>query len=155
MSMRELKWHEQKLLKKVNFGYWKNDDQLKEWQIVQRYRITREEYWRYNRLVRETNKLVYELMKLEQNDEYRVKTTQEILDKLYNMALIHEKKNLNSVNKLTVAGFCRRRLPVVLVRLNMAENLKEAISLVEAARKYFSLLFSLLSLSLHKSLHAK
>lgn len=134
MSMRELKWHEQKLLKKVNFGYWRNDDQLKEWQVVQRYRITREEYWRYNKLVRDTNKLVYEIMKLEQNDEFRVKTTQETLDKLYDMALIHEKKNLNSINRLTVAAFCRRRLPVVMVRLNMADNLKEAISLVEAAR---------------------
>ena len=138
--MRELKWHEQKLLKKVNFGYWKSDDQLKEWQVVQRYRITREEYWRYNKLVRDTNKLVYEILKLEQNDEFRVKTTQETLDKLYDMALIHEKKNLNSINRLTVAAFCRRRLPVVMVRLNMADNLKEAISLVEAARMYCILL---------------
>eukprot|EP01083_Nonionella_stella_P019593 54408_1 len=132
MAMRKLKWHEQKLLKKVNFAYWKRDDQLKEWQAIQRYRITREEYWRYNRIVRNTNKMVHELMKLEQNDEYRVKSTQELLEKLYNMALIHEKKNLNSVNKLSVSAFCRRRLPVVMVRLNMADNLKEAISLVHA-----------------------
>ena len=130
MSMRKLKWHEQKLLKKVNFAYWKQDDQLREWQAVQRYRITREEYWRYNRLVRNTNKMVHELMKLEQNDEYRVKTTQELLEKLYNMGLIQEKRNLKSVNRLTVSSFCRRRLPVIMVRLNMADNLKEAISLV-------------------------
>lgn len=132
MAMRNLKWHEEKLLKKVNFGYWKHDDQLKEWQTVQRYRITREEYWRYNRLVRNTNKIVYEIMKLEENDEYRVKTTQELLEKLYNMGLIHEKKNLKSVNKLSVSAFCRRRLPVVMVRLNMSDNLKEAISLIKA-----------------------
>ena len=130
--MRELKWHEQKLLKKVNFAYWKHDDQLREWKAVQVYRIAREEYWRYNRLVKNTQKMVHEIMKLEQNDEYRVKTTQELLDKLYNMALIHEKKNLNSVKRLTVSSFCRRRLPVIMVRLNMADNLKEAISLVQA-----------------------
>ena len=133
MSMRELKWHESKLLKKVNFSYWKKDDQLKEWQIIQRYQITREEYWRYNRIVRETNKLVHELLKLESNDEFRVKSTQELLDKLYHMALIHDTKNLSSVNRLTVSSLCRRRLPVVMIRLNMSDNLKEAITLIKGA----------------------
>mmetsp|Transcript_6280 Transcript_6280/g.10361 ORF Transcript_6280/g.10361 Transcript_6280/m.10361 type:complete len:185 (-) Transcript_6280:149-703(-) len=132
MSMRKLKWHEEKLLKKVNFGYWQQDDNLQEWQTVQRYRITREEYWRYKRLASSCYKMVEEIKKLEQNDEYRVKTTQELLNKLYDMALIQEKKNLNSMQKLSVSAFCRRRLPVVMVRLNMADNLKEAISLVQA-----------------------
>lgn len=132
MSMRALKWHEKKLLKKVNFAYWKRDDQLKEWQAIQRYRITREEYWRYNRLVRQTNKLVHELLQLEQNDEYRIKSTQELLNRLYDMGLISEKISLKSGMKLSVSQFCRRRLPVLMIRLNMADNLKEAISLVKA-----------------------
>ena len=132
MSMRRLKWHEKKLLKKVNFDYWKNDDQLFEWKAMQKYKITREEYWRYNRLVRNTNKMCHELMKLEQNDEYRVRSTQELLDKLWNMGLIQERKNLETVNRLSVSCFCRRRLPVVMVRLNMADNLAEAMSLIQA-----------------------
>ena len=132
MSMRQLKWHEQKLLKKVNFAYWKRDDNLREWQAIQRYKITREEYWRYNRLVRNTHKMCHAIMKLEQNDEYRVRTTQELLDKLWNMALIQERKNLQTVDRLSVSAFCRRRLPVIMVRLNMADNLKEAISLIQA-----------------------
>ena len=49
--MRTLKYHEQKLLKKVDFLQWKGDDNLREVKIVRRYRIqNREDYHKYNRL---------------------------------------------------------------------------------------------------------
>jgi len=34
-------------------------------------------------------------------------------------------------NKVTVAAFCRRRLPIVMTRLRMAENVPAAVKFVE------------------------
>ena len=49
----------------------------------------------------------------------------------YNMGLITSKKSLSLCAKITTSSFCRRRLPVVMVRLKMAETLREAITLIE------------------------
>ncbi len=51
------------------------------------------------------------------------------------MGLISSKK-LSDCEKITVSSFCRRRLPVVLVRLKFAETLKEAVTFVEQGRKF-------------------
>ncbi|KAH9558450.1 hypothetical protein CY35_06G009500 [Sphagnum magellanicum] len=40
-------------------------------------------------------------------------------------------KLLALCEKLSVSTFCRRRLAVILVRLNMAENMQEAVAFVE------------------------
>jgi U3 small nucleolar ribonucleoprotein protein IMP3 len=37
--MRELKYHEKKLLKKVDFLNWKNEDNLREVKIMRRYHV--------------------------------------------------------------------------------------------------------------------
>jgi U3 small nucleolar ribonucleoprotein protein IMP3 len=37
--MRQLKFHEQKLLKKVDFVQWKSDQTLQEVSVMRRYRI--------------------------------------------------------------------------------------------------------------------
>ena len=43
--MRQLKYHEQKLLKKVNFLQWKSENNMREVQTIQRYHITdRDDY---------------------------------------------------------------------------------------------------------------
>lgn len=47
------------------------------------------------------------------------------------MGLIPVKKSLSQCYKITASAFCRRRLPVVLVRLKFCENLKEAVTFVE------------------------
>ena len=50
------------------------------------------------------------------------------------------KKSLVQCEKLATASFCRRRLAVVMVRLKMAETLREActfIEQVEAMMRYF------------------
>lgn len=57
--------------------------------------------------------------------------TEQLLDKLYNMGLIPTKKSLALCDKLNTSAFCRRRLAVVLVRLKMAETMKEAVTFVE------------------------
>ena len=54
-----------------------------------------------------------------------------LLCRLYAMGVITTKKSLVQLEKLSTASFCRRRLSVVLVRLKMSENLKEACRLIE------------------------
>lgn len=47
------------------------------------------------------------------------------------MGLISNKSDLGQCESITASAFCRRRLPVVLCRLKMAETLKEAVKYVE------------------------
>ena len=51
--MRELKFHEQKLLKKVDFLRWnKKDASVREIAVLRRYHVQdRDDYVKYNRLV--------------------------------------------------------------------------------------------------------
>ena len=95
--------------------------------------------------------------------------TQELLNKLYNMGLISSASSLLKAEKLAVSAICRcvavcralrvlhgcqvpvchlaaacvralrRRLPVIMVRLKMAENLKEAVTFIEQVRCHYTL----------------
>jgi U3 small nucleolar ribonucleoprotein protein IMP3 len=47
------------------------------------------------------------------------------------MGLIPSNKNLAEAEKVTVSSFCRRRLPVLMVRLKMSETLREAVTFIE------------------------
>ena len=47
------------------------------------------------------------------------------------MGVITTKKSLVQLERLSTSSFCRRRLAVVLVRLKMAESVREAATLVE------------------------
>eukprot|EP01006_Ploeotia_vitrea_P007959 TRINITY_DN186_c0_g1_i1.p1 TRINITY_DN186_c0_g1~~TRINITY_DN186_c0_g1_i1.p1 ORF type:complete len:186 (+),score=83.31 TRINITY_DN186_c0_g1_i1:101-658(+) len=132
MSLRKFKHHEQKLLKKVDFMVWKTDGSLRENEILRRYHIQRrEDYTQYNRMAGHVRKLVNKLRQLDQKDPFRIKTTQQLLEKLYNMGLINTKKSLSVADKITASSFCRRRLPVVMVRLRMSETLREAVNFIE------------------------
>ena len=51
--MKKLKYHEQKLLKKVNFFDWEFDNSVHENKVMRKYRILkREQYTLYNKLSR-------------------------------------------------------------------------------------------------------
>lgn len=51
--MRELKYHEQKLLKKVDFLQWKSDQTLQEIKVMRRYHVqNRDDYKKYQSPVR-------------------------------------------------------------------------------------------------------
>jgi len=132
MSLRKLKHHEKKLLKKVDFLQWKSDQNLREVRILRKYHIQkREDYVKYNRLVGETRRIVNKLAALDSRDPYRAKMTEMLLRKLFNLGLINTTKSLSVADKLTASAFCRRRLPVVMVRNKMSETLKEAVTLIE------------------------
>ena len=56
--------------------------------------------------------------------------------RLYAMGVITTKKSLVQLEKLSTSAFCRRRLSVVMVRLKMAETLKEACTLIEQVNRH-------------------
>lgn len=130
--MRELKFHEKKLLKKVDFLNYKRENTLREAQVMRRYHIgPRDDYIKYNRLAGNVTKLAAKLKGLDPKDPFRIKMTEQFLDKLYKTGVINTKKSLLLAEKVTVSAFCRRRIPVVLVRLKMSETVKDATTLVE------------------------
>lgn len=54
------------------------------------------------------------------------------MNKLYEMGLINSKQGLASCEKgAKVSTFCRRRLPVVMQRLKMAETVQDAVKYIE------------------------
>ena len=129
--VRKLKYHESKLLKKVDFLDWKQDRNLREVKVLRRYHVQdREDYHTYNKVCGMVTQMVTQLKKLDQRDPVRAEMTDLLLDKLYGLGLIQHKKLLGCA-KLPASTLCRRRLPVVLVRLKFAETMREAVTLVE------------------------
>jgi U3 small nucleolar ribonucleoprotein protein IMP3 len=130
--MRTLKHHERKLLKKVDFLEWKSENGHREAQVMRRYHIQdRDDYKKYNKLCGMVTRLVSVLKKLDSRDPVRVELTELLLQKLYLLSVVPTKKSLALCNKLSVSSFCRRRLAVVMVRLKMAETLREAVTFIE------------------------
>lgn len=71
------------------------------------------------------------LSELPPNDELRIQLTEQLMRKLYNMGLMPLENSLAGVEKINASSFCKRRLPVVMVRLHMANNLEQANNLVK------------------------
>ncbi|RYG67665.1 hypothetical protein EON64_06965 [archaeon] len=130
--MRVLKHHEKKLLKKVDFFNWKEDQNLREAQVIRRYRLQdREDYTKYNKLVGLVTKLVAKLRDLKKEDPLREQISEQLVQKLFNLGLIKKTNSLESAERVTVSRLCQRRLPVVMVKVKMAQSLKEACTLIE------------------------
>lgn len=130
--MRKLKHHEYRLLRKADFLQWKRESNLREIKVARRYHLQNtDEYHKYTKLVGEVKQLCHKLMQLPPDDPIRLRRTDDLLTKLYDLGLISMKTGLEACAKLTVSAFCRRRLPVVLMRLKFAENLTEATTLIE------------------------
>jgi U3 small nucleolar ribonucleoprotein protein IMP3 len=130
--VRKLKYHEQKLLKKVDFLSWKTDNTLRESKVLRRYHVQkREDYHRYNKLCGLVKSLASKLKALSPKDAFRIETTQDLLEKLYSIGVIPTKKNLALCEKVTVSAFCRRRLSVVMVKLRMSQTVKDAVKFIE------------------------
>lgn len=130
--VRKLKYHEQKLLKKVDFLSWKTDNTLREAKVIRRYHIQkREDYHKYNRLCGHVKSLASKLKGLNPRDSFRIENTQDLLEKLYSMGIIPSRKNLALCEKVSVSAFCRRRLSVVVVKLRMSQTVKDAVKFIE------------------------
>jgi len=130
--VRKLKYHEQKLLKKVDFISWKVDNNLHEVKVLKRFHIQRrEDYTIYNKLSREIRHLAKKISELEPNDVFRVQMAARLLEKLYVMGLIPSKSSLELCSKVSASSFCRRRLPVVMVQNKMSESIATATQFIE------------------------
>ena len=97
--MKKLKFHEKKLLKKVDFFNWECDTSLHENKIMRKYRVLkREQYTMYNKLsrlctfyaclkliifCREIRNQIRAIRDLPQKDKFRAYATTKMLDKLY------------------------------------------------------------------------
>ncbi len=111
---------------------WKKDAGVREIAVLRRYHIQeREDYTKYNKLVGQITKLVAKLKTLKQNDEYRIAKTDQLSNKLFEMGVVNARQGLAPCEKVTVSSFARRRLPVVMQRLKMAETIKDAVTYIE------------------------
>ena len=134
--MRELRYHEKKLLKKVDFYDWKNEDNLREVKIMRRYYVQkRSDLKMYSKVVGQIRKIINKLKDMPKEDKVRIKQTKILMNKLYDMGLIPRKGNLQDIeDKVGLSAFARRRLPVVLVRNKYCETMKEAVTFVEQSQ---------------------
>ncbi|KAI0938964.1 Small subunit (SSU) processome component [Taiwanofungus camphoratus] len=131
--VRQFKYHEQKLLKKVDFLNWKQDANLREVKVMRRYHIQdREDYHKYNKLCGALRGYAHRLSLLPAQDPFRARMEGALLGKLYDMGVLNSTAKLSDVdNKLSVAAFCRRRLAVVVCTTHMAETVSAAVKFIE------------------------
>ncbi|CAD26652.1 U3 SMALL NUCLEOLAR RIBONUCLEOPROTEIN [Encephalitozoon cuniculi GB-M1] len=129
--MRELKFHEKKLLKQVNFLEWKNTNTAREHLAIAKYGLRdREEYTKYSRIVGKVRKLAEALARLKESDPVRTTITKKLVGRLYSVGVIKNRK-LVDCTKVTVSSFCERRLPMVMKRIRMVPSFKDATRFVE------------------------
>merc|ERR1712083_505548 len=80
---------------------------------------------------REIRDIVRMIKDLNPNRQHRTDMSAAFLEKMYSIGLIPTKWNLELCDKITASSFCRRRLPVVMLRSKMAESIKTATQLIE------------------------
>lgn len=106
--VRKLKFHEKKLLKKVDFVNWTLDNNVHETKIIGRFNLkNHDEYTTYNKLSREIRELAKKIKELSVKDPMRMQASQQLLEKLYSMGLIPTKQSLELADKVTASSFCR------------------------------------------------
>ncbi|CAD5207873.1 unnamed protein product [Bursaphelenchus okinawaensis] len=129
--VRKLKFHEQKLLKKVDFIDWK-DNNLNENKIMARYSIRkREEYTYYNKLSREVRELAKKIKEMRDKNPNKKVFIRQLLGKLNDAGLIVAADTLERVDKITASTFCRRRLPTMMTKIGMMKSIRQATQMVE------------------------
>uniref|UniRef100_A0A2M3ZAK6 U3 small nucleolar ribonucleoprotein protein IMP3 n=1 Tax=Anopheles braziliensis TaxID=58242 RepID=A0A2M3ZAK6_9DIPT len=130
--VRKLKYHEQKLLKKVDFFNWKETNTLQENKVIRKYHLQkRTDYTAYNNLARQVREVARKIADIDSKHPFRTEMSALLLEKLYVMGLIPTKWDLENANNISASSFCRRRLPLVLVRNKMSENVKHATQMIE------------------------
>ncbi|KAL3963355.1 hypothetical protein ACCO45_000359 [Purpureocillium lilacinum] len=132
--VRKLKYHEQKLLRKTDFITYKQDNDHRDKAVIRRYMIQKpEDYHKYNRLCGVLSPAARAPpLLLPPDNTTRRKHEDLLLNKLYDMGILSSKSKLSAVEHgVTVSAFARRRLPVVMTRLKMAETVQAATKMIE------------------------
>lgn len=65
---------------------------------------------------REIRELANKIKDIDVNTEFRTESSAQLLEKLYQMGLIPTRWDLALAMNVSASSFCRRRLPVVMVR---------------------------------------
>jgi U3 small nucleolar ribonucleoprotein protein IMP3 len=114
---------------------WKQDQGHRDAQVMAMYHVqNRDDYHKYNKICGQIRQLAQKLSQLSPQDPVRLKHEELLLEKLSNLGVFPpstKPKVSDLENKVTVAAFCRRRLPVVICRLKMAPNVSEATKFIE------------------------
>lgn len=131
--VRKLKYHEQRLLRKTDFTTYKQDNNHRDAQVIRRYMIQEPgTYQKYNRICGSLRQLAHRLSLLPPDSPFRQKHEKLLLEKLYDMGIIKTATRLSDVeHSVTVSAFARRRLPVCMTRLHMAETVQAATKIIE------------------------
>lgn len=137
--VRKLKYHEQRLLRKVDFITYKSDNSHRDAAVIRRYAIQKpSDYTSYNRICGSVRQLAHKLTDLDPSDPVRRKHEDLLVEKLYEMGILGGgsggggKGKLSDVeHKVTVSAIARRRLGVVMTRLSMADTVQAAIKFIE------------------------
>lgn len=152
--VRKLKHHEQKLLRKVDFTTYASDNNHRDAAVIRRYAIQKPgDYQKYNRLcgvcffsihngilqiliyLQSLRQLAHKLTLLPPDSQVRLKQEQLLLSKLHDMGILPSTASTSKLSSVeshvTVSAFCRRRLPVVMTRLRMAETVQAANKIIE------------------------
>lgn len=80
---------------------------------------------------REIRELGKKIKDLDPDHPFRIEQSALLLEKLYMMGLIATKWDLSLTQKVTASCFCRRRLPVTMVRNKMSQTIKMATQFIE------------------------
>ena len=105
---------------------------MRESRVIHRYHLqNREDYSHYNQICGHITSLITKIKQLPFDDPFRIKATEQLLEKLYSMGLINSKEKIDIAEKIPVSAFCRRRLGVMLCNLKFSETMKEAVTFVE------------------------
>jgi U3 small nucleolar ribonucleoprotein protein IMP3 len=104
---------------------------------MRRYAIQgRDDYRKYNQLSGSLRQLAHKIANLDPADPFRRKHEDALLEKLFSMGILGTggggRGKLSDIeHKITVSAFARRRLPVVMTRLRMADHVQSAVDLIE------------------------
>ena len=137
--VRKLKYHETKLLRKVDFITYKSDGATphREHAVRRRYHLTHPlDYAKYNALCGRLRQLAHLLARLPPDSPFRREHESALLEKLHHVGVVKQSRaqgaGLSTVEKeVTVSSFARRRLGVVMVRTGMVEHVSSAVKFVE------------------------
>lgn len=133
VKLRPLKPHEQRLVKKVDFYNWKNENQWEERRTllaISKYGLRdRNEFRRYLRIASQVNDCIISLRRLPNNAHYasfKREQLDRIAAKLYEMGVLDSPTELVQLRKVPAERFCRRRLSNMLKMRDMAPTIQQA-----------------------------
>lgn len=94
-------------------------------QVMRKYHVQRrEDYTKYNKICGTIKSLAARIKDLPANNTLRSESSASLIQKLYNMGILPTAQSLAQAESVTVSSICRRRLPVLMVKMKMAQSVR-------------------------------